>query len=62
VLSEGQTAVDGYLDFLKMGGSAYPLDELRCAGVDMTSKEPVSKAIAHFETLVKGLRQAVASL
>jgi oligoendopeptidase F len=52
VLSEGTPARDAYLGFLKLGGSKYPLDELIDAGVDMSSPEPVIKAIKHFGELV----------
>ncbi len=52
VLSEGSPARDAYLGFLKLGGSKYPLDELIDAGVDMSSPEPVVKAIKHFSELV----------
>jgi oligoendopeptidase F len=40
----GQAEVDRYLSFLDAGGSVYPLDALRSAGVDMTSSEPVDRA------------------
>lgn len=53
VLSEGAPARDAYLGFLKLGGSKYPLDELVDAGVDMSSPEPVEKAIKHFSGLVE---------
>jgi oligoendopeptidase F len=52
VINEGETARNAYLNFLKLGGSKYPLDELLIAGVDMSSPEPVEKAIRHFEELV----------
>ncbi|MCL1865682.1 MAG: oligoendopeptidase F [Spirochaetes bacterium] len=52
VINEGESARDAYLDFLKLGGSKYPLDELLIAGVDMSSAEPVEKAITHFGGLV----------
>ena len=32
-------AFDKYIDMLKTGGSAYPLDEVKAAGVDFTDKE-----------------------
>lgn len=41
-------AAERYLDFLKSGGSRYPLVALQQAGVDLTSPEPVAAA---FETL-----------
>jgi oligoendopeptidase F len=39
-------AADAYIAFLKSGGSMYPLDGLRLAGVDMSSTEPVESAFA----------------
>jgi len=53
VLKEGEPARNAYLGFLKLGGSKYPLDELADAGVDMSSPEPVEKAIKHFGELVE---------
>jgi len=55
VVREGIPARDAYLDFLKLGGSKFPLDELLEAGVDMRSPEPIQLAIAHFENLVDRL-------
>ena len=52
VVSEGQPARQDYLNFLRLGGSKFPLDELLVAGVDMRSPEPIERAIAHFESLV----------
>lgn len=55
VIAEGTQARDAYLGFLSLGGSAYPLDELRAAGIDMSRPEPVEKAIAYFSGLVDQL-------
>jgi len=55
VIREGDAARQTYLNFLKLGGSKYPLDELFEAGVDMRSPQPVKQAIAHFSTLVDQL-------
>ncbi len=52
ILSKGETAIDDYLNFLKLGGSDFPINELKTAGVDMNSPEPVANAIKHFESLV----------
>ena len=38
-----------YLDFLKSGSSASPIDVLKRAGVDMTQKEPIEAALKVFE-------------
>jgi len=48
VAAGDKNAVESYLAFLKSAGSMYPLEGLRMAGVDMTSREPVEAA---FETL-----------
>jgi len=53
----GQTLKSGepsrYLDFLRSGGSRYPLETLQAAGVDMTSPEPVDAALSLFERRVE---------
>ena len=43
VLSGDPAARENYLRFLKAGSSLYPLDALKLAGVDMTSREPVER-------------------
>jgi len=48
-------AVASYLAFLKSGGSMYPLEGLRMAGVDMTSREPVESAFATLASMVDRL-------
>jgi oligoendopeptidase F len=55
VLSQGNAARDRYLNFLKLGGSKYPIDELVDAGVDMRSPEPVNDALKHFASIVDEL-------
>lgn len=54
-------AVRNYLAFLKSGGSMYPLDGLRLAGVDMASPEPVASAFAAFAGMVDRLEELVAA-
>jgi oligoendopeptidase F len=38
-------AIQRYLRFLSAGGSKYPIDLLKDAGVDMTTDEPLDLAI-----------------
>jgi len=45
----GEGAVDRYIDFLKAGSSDYPIEVLKKAGVDMTSKQPIIDALKVFE-------------
>jgi oligoendopeptidase F len=55
------SAVRNYLAFLKSGGSMYPLDGLRLAGVDMASPEPVASAFAAFAGMVDRLEELIAA-
>ena len=55
-------AREDYLRFLTLGGSRFPMDELREAGVDMRSPAPVAEAIAHFGRLVDELRGVYSGL
>ena len=52
VLNGGKAELDAYLKFLKSGGSKWPLDLLRDAGVDMETPAPVDAALARFDQLV----------
>lgn len=52
ILKDGEAAVKPYLEFLSMGGSKYPLDSLRHAGVDLTTPAPIEKALQKFEQIV----------
>jgi len=55
ILAGRPGAVDRYLAFLRSGGSMYPLDTLRLAGVDMATPEPVERAFAVLSGLVDRL-------
>ena len=59
VVKGGGKARDSYLNFLKLGGSKFPLDELMEAGVDMRTPDPVIKAIAHFEKRAGQLKKEI---
>ncbi|MCR9118164.1 MAG: oligoendopeptidase F, partial [bacterium] len=55
VLGGGEAELTAYLNFLKGGGSKFPLDLLRDAGVDLESPQPVDTALTNFEKLVEEL-------
>ena len=57
VAARDPKAVDSYLAFLRSGGSMYPLEGLRMAGVDMTSAEPVEAAFATLASMVDRLEK-----
>lgn len=55
VLAGGEKERDEYIGFLKRGGSRYPIDNLRLAGVDMEKTESVQSAIDRFSQLLDSL-------
>lgn len=52
ILQEGKPAVDDYIRFLSGGSSKSPIDLLKGAGVDMSTKQPVNQALKLFEELL----------
>ena len=56
------SAVKKYLEFLSMGGSAYPLDELKHAGVDMTTAAPIDAALDKFGRILDEAEKCVQEL
>jgi oligoendopeptidase F len=61
VLVGSAGTVDNYLKFLKAGGSLYPLEALRLAGIDMMSPEPIEQAFETLAIMVARLEQLIAS-
>jgi oligoendopeptidase F len=57
VAAGDRSAADSYIAFLKSGGSMFPLDGLRLAGVDMSSTEPVDAAFAALADTVTRLEK-----
>lgn len=56
ILNEGPKAVQNYLAFLKAGSSQDPIDLLKLAGVDMSSKEPIAQALEVFKETIQAFR------
>ncbi len=52
-------AVERYLAFLKAGGSQYPVDLLKTAGVDMTTPDPIIQAVKRFDKMVSEYEELV---
>lgn len=48
ILEKGRAARDKYLEFLSMGGSDYPIELLKMAGVDMSAPKPVKEVVKIF--------------
>lgn len=57
ILTDGKPAVDKYLEFLKSGGSNYPIELLKIAGVDLSTPQPVQEALNVFEKTLDELEE-----
>ena len=57
VLGGGADEREDYFRFLKSGGSRFPIESLKAAGVDMSSPEPVEAACRVFGALVDELER-----
>jgi oligoendopeptidase F len=51
--------VERYINFLSSGGSDYPINLLKKAGVDMTSTDPVNTALKTFSEMVDRLAKLI---
>lgn len=61
ILDKENNAVDDYLKFLKAGASAYPLEALKLAGVDLTTPKAVEDTFAVLGAYVDRLEKLVGS-
>ena len=59
VTQGGDAEREDYFKFLKSGGSRYPIESLKLAGVDMSSSEPIQSALDVFANLVNELEKAL---
>ena len=59
ILDNKENAKENYLKFLKSGGSMYPLDELKLAGVDMNKPEVVESAISMFKETIEEFKTLI---
>lgn len=57
ILEEGESAVERYKLFLRSGGSDYPINILRNAGVDMMTPKPLEDTIERFNALLDMLEK-----
>lgn len=57
IITEGKPAVDKYIEFLKSGGSNYPLELLKIAGVDLSTPQPIQDALDVFEKTLDELEE-----
>lgn len=57
ILNREEDAVSKYITFLKSGGSDYPINILKKAGVDMTTSKPLEATINRFNELLDMLEE-----
>ncbi len=60
ILEEGKPAVERYLRFLSGGCSKSPIELLKDAGIDVTTKKPVREALKTFGELIKEMDELFA--
>ncbi len=61
-LDERREGVDRFLDLLRAGGSGYPMDLLKRAGVDLSTPEPVQAVVAQLDKRVSQLEAEIDKL
>lgn len=59
IINGEEQAQEKYLEFLRSGGSDYPIEILKKAGVDMTTPKPIEKALKVFERLLDEMEKMV---
>lgn len=59
ILNKDENAVEKYIGFLKSGGSNYPIEILKEAGVDMTTSKPLEATIERFNELLDMLEKEI---
>lgn len=59
VLAGEKGSTEKYIDFLSAGGSDYPIELLKQAGVDMTTSEPFEKAMQSMEKIMDEIEKLI---
>lgn len=59
VTKGGEAERNDYFNFLKSGGSRYPIESLKLAGVDMESPAPVQAALDKFAAIIDELDKTI---
>ncbi len=54
-----ENGIEDYINFLKGGSSKYSIDLLKDAGVDMTTSEPIEKAMQVFKGLIEEMESSL---
>ena len=57
ILNKKDNALENYLKFLSSGGSDYPINELKIAGIDVTKKDVIESAIKMFDNFIEQFKE-----
>ena len=57
ILNKKEYALENYLKFLSSGGSDYPINELKIAGIDVTKKDVIESAIKMFDNFIEQFKE-----
>ncbi|UBF22728.1 hypothetical protein M1M38_gp035 [Halorubrum tailed virus 27] len=58
IRTKGEPAAQDYLDALRLGGSAYPVEITETAGVDVTNSDYIETAIETYRDLLDEIETA----
>lgn len=61
MLAGEEGVVERYIEFLSAGGSEYPIELLKEAGVDMTTSEPFDKTITAMNRVMDEIETIILS-
>ena len=59
ILNKNDNALENYIKFLSSGGSDYPINELKIAGIDVTKKEVIESAIKMFDSFIEQFEELI---
>jgi len=59
ITEEGAPALERYIGFLRSGGSDYPINLLKKAGVDLSTPKPIEDAMKTFEIILEELETLI---
>ncbi len=57
ILEGKENALENYIKFLSSGGSDYPANELKIAGIDITKKDVIESAIKMFDETIEEFKK-----
>lgn len=59
IMEESEDAAEQYLDALRLGGSEYPVDVLKAAGVDVTKEDYIEDAISEYQEAITEMEDLI---